>query len=148
MIENLLFHELFTQLLELNSYKNVVDFKNKTGIKNSVKSLRGYKNGKIVPSYDTAKAILEQLNYNENIDGLIKHSNEVIKETRFDENDKIKQGIYLNPSKIMGEGYNAADLSQFIETRMTEITGEPQTSKGRISSYISYLIEKDYQENK
>ena len=151
------FGGLLTQLVNeqtrtLAASKRMMEEK---GLNISYPTLLSYKNGRIVPSYETAREILKSFNYNlpyTELSQLLSYSREQVKDLNSDDQKYFQTSLRINPN-LVEEGMTASRLETILNERAGELFSDPELSSSfnvgnrKLSAYISYLIQKDLKEN-
>lgn len=154
------FGRIIQQILEeqnlnlMELYKELYDL----GMKITYASLYSYFTGTVIPSYQTAKKILTLEKYNisdQELEEILAYSRRIFNQEKEDENELLRLHIKIKPESISKKyEHDSKTLKSIIEMRADEITGNDDlitqytaSGKRKLSSYIAYLIKKDFEEN-
>lgn len=135
-------------------YKELADL----GLNITYPSLYAYYTGTTVPPYSMAKQILKLARYqlsNDDLEQVLAYSKKVNKAENKEKNNELHINLKIKPKNIHSDYKNNADgLKTIIEMRADELFGNDDEissasagGKRKISSYLSYLIKKDLEEN-
>ena len=135
-------------------YKELADL----GLNITYPSLYAYYTGTTVPPYSMAKKILKLARVqisNDELEQILEYSKKAYRDEKTENNNELHINLKIKPKNINEDYKNNADgLKTIMEMRADELFGKDDEisrassgGKRKISSYISYLIKKDLEEN-
>lgn len=130
--------------------KEVISRVRESGNNISERTLRRYRSGEMVPTFENAKIILQAFDFNCSDEFILKCLN-LSKDNKpiYDNMNKIKisitSQITINGSELdFGQSLTPREKIEVVENRISELFGG---EKRAISYYFMKLIEKDITEN-
>lgn len=145
---NITFSMLLTQILNgsgIRYAKTGYEHIHERGVPISYSTFANYKSFTTVPTFNTARSILNCFDYridDSELQDIIDYSNRELKANRSGIRRTFQRGISMNPD-YFEDGMSVEQLQSMLEDRVTEEFGED----GTINQYISYLVRKDLGDN-
>lgn len=140
------FATLMTQLFEESDFRTMREFHTamvNSGSPINYTTLMSYKKFDVVPSFEKAKSIIQEFNYqitDEELRQILLYSQQELR--RIKQSRKyIQRGIRLNP-RHFGTDMNPERLERRMQERAEELLGD----KATLNMYLEFLIKKDLSE--
>jgi hypothetical protein len=135
-----------TQLFDESDFKTMREFHSAmvgSGTPVNYTTLMSYKKFDVVPSFEKAKAIIQEFNYqisDEDLRKVLLYSQQELR--RIKQSRKyIQRGIRLNP-RHFGSDMNPEKLERRMQERAEELFGD----KATLNMYLEFLIKNDLNE--
>jgi hypothetical protein len=145
-MQNTTFATLMTQLFDESDFKTMREFHSamvSSGTPVNYTTLMSYKKFDVVPSFEKAKAIIQEFNYqisDEDLRKVLLYSQQELR--RIKQSRKyIQRGIRLNP-RHFGSDMNPEKLERRMQERAEELFGD----KATLNMYLEFLIKNDLNE--
>lgn len=145
-MQNTTFATLMTQLFDESDFKTMREFHSamvSSGAPVNYTTLMSYKKFDVVPSFEKAKAIIQEFNYqisDEDLRKVLLYSQQELR--RIKQSRKyIQRGIRLNP-RHFGSDMNPEKLERRMQERAEELFGD----KATLNMYLEFLIKNDLNE--